>query len=1202
MEKDGGTPPPRGEIKLLKLIPVLLKEASLDSPSFRATVNYFDLQLERTEKWIRTTSEITKGRYHNSLDEFKQVSLSLIDFILPEDTYLNHGTVEEQIYTPKLVSKCRDGIRDMFHGVLEVIQGNPELYLSILLDVVKSVIDPYKDAWKNFEYYQSKYDGMLAKYQGLQWTESTPHRIRDEALLLYDYYDGYLDAALQLVLVISDVKMRYDSLIFSLATCLLPVQGSLVPKPTSTYEKWAAFHKMHEKWNRERMEIYSQLPQEIYEVKDQIREYRLSHTKPSPDINHYDLRRINSKRFEILEPLQKRNIEGWLWMKTKVGAPRRVVWVKRWCFIYNGIFGIHLLSPDKTAVEETDRFGVLLLSAMHHPEEARKYCFRMTISSPLTSSPQEEYSNNSGTLIFQATSYKELTAWIGALHETKEHVISQGKTSAAYTRAARRYPPLFTEFACKSKTEKDKFLTTEISPVRSLVELASRPNEDQQISQLDNFGTRAPIFTSLTKLSVIASAYTIPDDVPSAITANFSGTIHWNEWCISSRGTADLKGPSTDDSREVLNTWEPLYCPENFPADLKTDSSILRMLFMDSKTQPSVGDLVLESITCVWQANNRQKFWGTVYVTSDCLYFYMNMVGFVCLFRKALSQVISIEPDIDLSNNKNSEGIIRIYCMDGAPLKLMVFFTSAEVVAQKLQHLIDNLASQTPVGISKVIESLNIIDERLTHEEHARVNTQTPNITSRPECDLFHYLSTDVRKSVIRKNEIYKEPGVFVFRHEFCIRPKGLMHLLFGDHSNLFSSFFLLARGSDDTRIQSPWMFESANGNEKTLVRTISFNLNLQRGYVSSPANGSNSHQHQAYFTVTHRIVKMIDEIYYEVDQESAILDISFTKPFKVHVKYLITSSNLPGNSPNNSSHPDVSTMSIHYKVEFLNRNTMQPTDKLDFRDQIINRIASYFCYQEASLIESTVNNCLKRFGKHGKFMKALRFGGRIGVSACLPNKISDDVLVSKIRLAKTTICKLALKWVLWDIFNCFRSILHAAFKLVYDTLTTVASLNRLVLFILMLSILGNFYLMGKTATSYWSARKAASIIHKYTSVNDHLMRRAISINDLDILTNQLATDNPAPLAKFLDIAERSDPGLQARRQNLAIRRNNLLVELNIVKMVEQELIRGGYRKFLLEESRVCSEYARGAGDSWSNHPRLQEYCNSVVSELDNIS
>ncbi|AGO10862.1 AaceriAFR651Wp [[Ashbya] aceris (nom. inval.)] len=1199
MEKDGGTPTQGGEIKLLKLIPVLLKEASLDSPSFRAAVNYFDLQLERTEKWIRTTSEITKGRYQDSLDEFKQVSLSIIDFVLPEDIYLNHGTVEEQIYTPKLVASCRDGVRDMFHGVLEVIQGNPELYLSILLDIVKSVIEPYKDAWKNFEYYQSKYDGMLAKYQAFEWAESTPHRLRDEAFLLFDYYGGYLDAALQLVLVISDVKMRYDSLIFSLTTCLLPVEGPLVPTHTSTYKEWTIFHSLHEKWNRERMDIYSQLPQEIYEVKDQIRDYSLSHWKPSSDITHYDLRRINSKRFEILEAPHKLNIEGWLWMKTKVGSPKRVVWVKRWCFLYNGIFGVHLLSPDKTAVEETDRFGVLLLNVSHAPAEGRKYCFQISISSPLSSSPQQEYLSSGGEVIFQASSCKELTSWLGALQETKQQIVAQGKTSSSYARASRRYPPMFTEFACKSKTEKDRFLTTDAGSIKSVLELNKRFDDDQQSSQLNNIGMRAPIFTSLTKLSIIASTYTIPDDVPSALTANFSGTVHWNEWFLSSKGKGTSRSPKIDDSWPVLNTWDPIYCPENFPSVLQTDSALLRILFIDSRTQSGVEDLVLESITCVWQANNRQKFWGTVYATTDCLYFYMNMVGFVCLFKKPLSQVISIEADVDPSSSRNSEGVIRIYCNDGGPLKLMVFFTSAEVVAQKLQHIIDNLASQNPVGISRVIESLNMIDERLTHAEYAKNNKKTQDTVPTPECDLFRYLNTDVEKSVIRQHEIHKEPGVFVFRHEFAIRPKGVMHLLFGDHSNLFSSFFLLARGSEDTRIQTPWMFESTNDNEKTLVRTISFNLNLQKGYVSSPANGNTAGQQQAYFTVTHRIVKIIDDIYYEVDQEAAILDISFTKPFKVHVKYLITGSHFADDVPNNSPRPEFSTMSIHYKVQFLNKNTLEPTEKLDWRDQIINRIALYFCYQEASLIESTVNTCLKRFGKHGKFMKALRFGGRIGVSAGQAQKVSNDVMVSKIKLTKATICKLALKWILWDIFNFFRSILQAGFKLLYDVLTNAASLNRLVLFILMLSVVGNVYLTGKTATSYWSARKAASIIHKYTSVNNHFMRRAISIHDLDILTNQLTTDNPAPLAKFLEISEQSDLAFQARRHSLAIRRNDLLVELNIVKMVEHELIRGGYRKFLLEESRMCSDYARSAGDSWDNHPKLQEYCNTVASELD---
>ena len=85
-------------------------------------------------------------------------------------------------------------------------------------------------------------------------------------------------------------------------------------------------------------------------------------------------------------------------MKTWTEKSSKPIWVHRWAFIKNGVFGLLVVSPSQTFVQETDKIGILLCNVRYAPNEDRRFCF--------------EIRTNDFTAVFQAESLVELKSWL----------------------------------------------------------------------------------------------------------------------------------------------------------------------------------------------------------------------------------------------------------------------------------------------------------------------------------------------------------------------------------------------------------------------------------------------------------------------------------------------------------------------------------------------------------------------------------------------------------------------------------------------------------------------------------------------------------------------------------------------------------------------------------------------------------------------
>ena len=141
------------------------------------------------------------------------------------------------------------------------------------------------------------------------------------------------------------------------------------------------------------------------------------------------------------DEVEKSGKQGWLYLRTFSGKPVRSVWVRRWAFVKNGIFGWLLQSTRAAGVEESERIGVLLCNIRAAVQEERRFCF--------------EVKTKNNAIMLQADTQAELTEWIRVFENAKSLALEDSASSDPLSGKGGQSDPAFTisppsvpEFGC----------------------------------------------------------------------------------------------------------------------------------------------------------------------------------------------------------------------------------------------------------------------------------------------------------------------------------------------------------------------------------------------------------------------------------------------------------------------------------------------------------------------------------------------------------------------------------------------------------------------------------------------------------------------------------------------------------------------------------------------------------------------------------
>ncbi|KAJ5678890.1 hypothetical protein N7462_007134 [Penicillium macrosclerotiorum] len=396
--------------KLVSVVPVGLKEAALDSPTFRATTLHFCEQIEFIEKWLdgyaraaaKLTSEVTA--LESVVSGF--LSYSTHPLVVSE-------AVVDHDYTLLAMRRCGEGSKDLWNGLVTATKKMESLIAEPIRVFIHEDLRHFKETRRALEHAQKQYDYLQSRYAS-QSKSKEASALREEAFQLHEARKAYLNASMDFSVQAPQIRNALDRLLVRVSFDQWREFRLFHNNNSSTFSKWTTEMDRIKGWVHEMEGSDRSAKRELYATRKQIEEAAELVARPPRELEDYS---ISTVPYLGSRPLSALNMgtdvrpekQGWVNLRTLSGRPSRTVWVRRWAFLKHGIFGCLVQGARTGGVEESERIGVLLCSVRPAFQEERRFCFQVKTKS-----------NN---IILQAETQKELMEWIGAFEAAKQKAL-----------------------------------------------------------------------------------------------------------------------------------------------------------------------------------------------------------------------------------------------------------------------------------------------------------------------------------------------------------------------------------------------------------------------------------------------------------------------------------------------------------------------------------------------------------------------------------------------------------------------------------------------------------------------------------------------------------------------------------------------------------------------------------------------------------
>ncbi|KAF9895399.1 SNF1-interacting protein [Aspergillus nanangensis] len=396
--------------KLVSVVPVGLKEAALDSPTFRATTLHFSDQIEFLEKWLDGYAKAA-SRLSMDVAAMETVVSAFLSYstnpLVVSEAALDHD------YTLLSMRRCGDSSRDLWHGLVSTTKKIEHIVSEPIRAFIQEDLRNFKETRRILDQTQKQYDYLLSRYSG-QSKSKEPSSLREDAFQLHEARKAYLKAAMDFSVQAPQLRNGLDRLLVRVSFDQWREFKMFHNNNGSTFAKWSQEMDRIKGWVHEMEGSEKSSKRELLAARKQIEDAAEVVARPSRELEDYS---ISTVPYLGSRPLSTFNMEGeakpekqgWVYLRTLSGKPTRTNWVRRWAFLKNGIFGCLVQGPRTGGVEESERIGVLLCSIRPAFQEERRFCF--------------EVKTTSNSIMLQAETQKELIEWIAAFEAAKRKAL-----------------------------------------------------------------------------------------------------------------------------------------------------------------------------------------------------------------------------------------------------------------------------------------------------------------------------------------------------------------------------------------------------------------------------------------------------------------------------------------------------------------------------------------------------------------------------------------------------------------------------------------------------------------------------------------------------------------------------------------------------------------------------------------------------------
>ncbi|CAD6442659.1 83960230-cbe4-44c2-904f-574907d0f5b4 [Sclerotinia trifoliorum] len=430
----------------LSLIPVGLKEAALDSPTFRATAVHFSDQVEILEKWLDAYVKSITKLVHDALSLEEAFNNFLFRSIPPANV---SEAVVDHDYTLLAMQRFGEGSKEWWS---QIMTGTRKIDTNICEPIkafMASELRNFKDARRYLEQSQKTFDSTLARYVAQSKTKE-PSALREDAFQVHETRKAYLKASLDFCLLAPQLRYTIDKLLVRVSTDQWREMRKTREVSSLHLAKWNGEMDRVRGWSKEMEAGEATFRRELQLARRDIAETASQATKPSRELEDYNLSTVaylgsrGPSTVNILpqsKHTDRTEKQDWLFLRTISGKPARTVWVRRWFYVKNGIFGWLVQGIQSGGVEESEKIGVLLCNVKPAVQEDRRFCF--------------EVKTKNQTILVQAETQAILMEWLEAFELAKNKALE----ASANPRALRAggidpafaiTPPSIPEFAAKN--------------------------------------------------------------------------------------------------------------------------------------------------------------------------------------------------------------------------------------------------------------------------------------------------------------------------------------------------------------------------------------------------------------------------------------------------------------------------------------------------------------------------------------------------------------------------------------------------------------------------------------------------------------------------------------------------------------------------------------------------------------------------------
>ncbi|KAJ5183442.1 hypothetical protein N7492_001058 [Penicillium capsulatum] len=396
--------------KLVSVVPVGLKEAALDSPTFRATTLHFCDQIEFIEKWLDGYAKAAT-KLSSELSTLESIVGGFLSYsthpLVVSEAIVDHD------YTLLAMRRSGEGAKDLWNGLVATTKKMELMIAEPIRIFIQEDLRQFKDTRRTLEYTQRHFDTLQARYASQSKTKETS-ALREEAFQLHEARKAYLRASMDFSVHAPQVRNALDRLLVRVSFDQWREFRGFHNNNSATFSKWGSEMERIKGWVHEMESSDRSSKRELLSTRKQIEDAAEMVARPSRELEDYS---VSTVPYLGSRPLPTLNMgkdmrpekQGWIYLRTLTGKPTRTVWVRRWAFLKHGIFGCLVQGARTGGVEESERIGVLLCSVRPAFQEERRFCF------------QVKTKNNN--IVLQTETQKELMEWIGAFEAAKQKAL-----------------------------------------------------------------------------------------------------------------------------------------------------------------------------------------------------------------------------------------------------------------------------------------------------------------------------------------------------------------------------------------------------------------------------------------------------------------------------------------------------------------------------------------------------------------------------------------------------------------------------------------------------------------------------------------------------------------------------------------------------------------------------------------------------------